>query len=469
VPLVFKGHFRLNKIDKKLTIFGFIFFNFIIMGRIKSEYPVGEFRIRRKPNAKGEVVIYLTYNVNSVAIPRSTGVRINPADWDDKKCMIRLKNPNAARLNNQLKQCRDEIDERIQKYDGLITPQVLADLMDGKYETQISEPKDVDFIKFAQEYHKRRYDLQKIAYSTYYNGSLFIQQFQRFIAAETGEGIILISNLSLDLIERYKAFRLKKGNTKEGINKMLTPLFKAVEYAKDNELLSIKVASTITTAYFDIKQRKYKSEVESGDIHYLTPEQLNAFINLYDKVLQDRTREIMDMFLFSFHACGLRVSDIITLEWSHIDWKACEIGKNLFKGNVAHTIPLTEPAIAILKRWQKKQYNKRFVFDLLPENYDLTNEADLDMRRKSKNRTIQVSLNALGYKIGLPFNLTMHVARHTFAVMALNRGISLHMISQLLGHGSIITTEKVYAQFLPDTINDAVRNQLAFGSFTPSV
>mgnify|MGYP001274172946 FL=1 len=439
------------------------------MGRIKSEYPVGEVRIRRKPNAKGEVVIYLTYNVNSVAIPRSTGVRINPADWDDKKCMIRLKNPNAARLNNQLKQCRDEIDERIQKYDGLITPQVLADLMDGKYETQISEPKDVDFIKFAQEYHKRRYDLQKIAYSTYYNGSLFIQQFQRFIAAETGEGIILISNLSLDLIERYKAFRLKKGNTKEGINKMLTPLFKAVEYAKDNELLSIKVASTITTAYFDIKQRKYKSEVESGDIHYLTPEQLNAFINLYDKVLQDRTREIMDMFLFSFHACGLRVSDIITLEWSHIDWKACEIGKNLFKGNVAHTIPLTEPAIAILKRWQKKQYNKRFVFDLLPENYDLTNEADLDMRRKSKNRTIQVSLNALGYKIGLPFNLTMHVARHTFAVMALNRGISLHMISQLLGHGSIITTEKVYAQFLPDTINDAVRNQLAFGSFTPSV
>lgn len=43
-----------------MTIFGFIFFNFIIMGRIKSEYPVGDFRIRRKPNAKGEVVIYQT-------------------------------------------------------------------------------------------------------------------------------------------------------------------------------------------------------------------------------------------------------------------------------------------------------------------------------------------------------------------------------------------------------------------------
>ena len=71
--------------------------------------------------------------------------------------------------------------------------------------------------------------------------------------------------------------------------------------------------------------------------------------------------------------------------------------------------------------------------------------------------------------LSLALPCIFHCARHTFAVMALNRGISLHMISQLLGYGSIITTEKVYAQFLPDTINDAVRNQLAFGSFTPSV
>ena len=439
------------------------------MGRIKSEYPTGIFAARHKPNAKGEITIYLVYYVNGEGVPRSTGIRVNFAGWDKVKGRVRLKNPNAGRLNDRLKECRDKIDAQIREYDGPLTPKILADIMDGKYEVNVTLSKNSDYIQFAREYHKRRYELQKISYSTFYNGDLYITQFGKFVAEVTGKKTIRICDLTLDLFERYKAFRLQKGNTKEGVNKMLTPLFKAVSYAKDNELLSIKVASTITSSYFDLKQRKYRSEVEDGNIHYLTPEQLNAFINLYDKVLQDRTREIMDMFLFSFHACGLRVSDIITLEWSHIDWKACEIGKNLFKGNVAHTIPLTEPAIAILKRWQQKQYNKRFVFDLLPENYDLTNEADLDMRRKSKNRTIQVSLNALGYKIGLPFNLTMHVARHTFAVMALNRGISLHMISQLLGHGSIITTEKVYAQFLPDTINDAVRNQLAFGSFTPSV
>lgn len=40
------------------------------MGRIKSEYPTGCYGIRNKPNAKGEVVIYLTYYLNCVAVPR---------------------------------------------------------------------------------------------------------------------------------------------------------------------------------------------------------------------------------------------------------------------------------------------------------------------------------------------------------------------------------------------------------------
>lgn len=43
------------------------------MGRIKSAYPMGCYCIRNKPNAKNEVVIYLTYYLNGVAVPRSTG------------------------------------------------------------------------------------------------------------------------------------------------------------------------------------------------------------------------------------------------------------------------------------------------------------------------------------------------------------------------------------------------------------
>ncbi len=61
-----------------------------------------------------------------------------------------------------------------------------------------------------------------------------------------------------------------------------------------------------------------------------------------------------------------------------------------------------------------------------------------------------------------------HVARHSFAVMALQRGVTLHMISRLMGHASIITTENTYAEFLPSTINEEVKSKLSF-CFTPTI
>ncbi len=118
----------------------------------------------------------------------------------------------------------------------------------------------------------------------------------------------------------------------------------------------------------------------------------------------------------------------------------------------------------ILTIWKQKGYNDRFVFNLLPKSFDLNDVAELDNQRKSKNRSLQTSLNELGIKMNsnLSFNLSIHVARHTFAVKALNDGVSLHIISRLLGHGSITTTEKVYAKFLPSTITNEVRSKMNY-------
>ena len=47
----------------------------------------------------------------------------------------------------------------------------------------------------------------------------------------------------------------------------------------------------------------------------------------------------------------------------------------------------------------------------------------------------------------------MHVARHTFCVNSISEGLSLHIISQLMGHSSILATEKTYAEYLDETVN----------------
>ena len=390
------------------------------MGRVKSKYPKGSFVFKSpKPNAKGERALYLQYIVNTTPVFITTGIFIKDTDWDNKTQTVKSKNPAAARLNNQLKLQREKVDEQIMAYEGHLTADIVRKMLKGEF-VQQNDPKKIDFILYATDYNQQRFDLQKLSYSTYYNGDRYIKKFQRFLAEQTGEGIIYLTDLTIDLIDKYKTFCIKMGNTKEGINKMLTPLIKAAMYASDNGLLSARLSAQIKQSYFDLKVRQYRSEVEDREVRYLTGEQMQQFVDLYSKVKFSRTREIMDMFLFSFHACGLRVSDIVTLEWSHIDWERQELSKNLVKGKVPHTIPLTDAALEILKQWQEKNLNRRFVFNLLDSTFDTSDAALLDKKIKSKNRILQTSLNEVGNKMGLPFHLSMHIRRHNKNYIYLN-------------------------------------------------
>ena len=175
-----------------------------------------------------------------------------------------------------------------------------------------------------------------------------------------------------------------------------------------------------------------------------------------------RTKEIMEMFLFTVNT-ALRVSDIITLEWAHIDLEKRELRKVMYKTKVPVAIHLNDDAMTILNKWKEKGVNGRFVFDLLPEDFDMSDIKRLDTLRLSKNRNIQQSLRSVGEKMKLPFNLTIPIGRHTFAVLCLKKGLDIYQISKLLGHTSIISTEKTYAEYLPKDFKEMSQKNLDFG------
>lgn len=59
-------------------------------------------------------------------------------------------------------------------------------------------------------------------------------------------------------------------------------------------------------------------------------------------------------------------------------------------------------------------------------------------------------LRAWGTAAGIPFNLSPHCARHSFAVMSLQNGVDLFTLSKLLGHSTIAITQ-VYAKIVDQT------------------
>lgn len=58
--------------------------------------------------------------------------------------------------------------------------------------------------------------------------------------------------------------------------------------------------------------------------------------------------------------------------------------------------------------------------------------------------------------------ITFHLGRHTFASIAINRGVDIKTISYLMGHTTTMITEKVYAKLFPSTLADIVSEKLDF-------
>lgn len=136
----------------------------------------------------------------------------------------------------------------------------------------------------------------------------------------------------------------------------------------------------------------------------------------------------------------------------------------MIKTGKRHIIPLSDPAIELLEAWKEKNGDSKFVFNLVKENLDIDDEA-LYKVRNTATRSINQSLTVVGEELELSFPLTMHVARHTFAVYALNEGLSMSVVSRLLGHGSTDITEKVYARFLPETLSTELNRLSGLSSF----
>ena len=102
------------------------------------------------------------------------------------------------------------------------------------------------------------------------------------------------------------------------------------------------------------------------------------------------------MFFFAFHACGLRVVDVMTLQWGHVNFEKKELRKIMIKTNKRHVIPLTEPALNILHRWQEKRAGCRYVFNLVKDDLDLDDAEALYKARNNATKCIEMYQSVAG-------------------------------------------------------------------------
>lgn len=157
-----------------------------------------------------------------------------------------------------------------------------------------------------------------------------------------------------------------------------------------------------------------------------------------------RNRAIIEV-LFS---CGLRVSELVNMKLSDL-YLEDRVLLVRGKGNKERLVPVSNKAIADLKRW----FFDRNLMKIKPGEDDYV---FLNRRGAHLTRTmILIMVKRQAEEAGIKKTISPHTFRHSFATALLQGGADLRSIQAMLGHEKIDTT-LVYTHISNEQLRKAI-------------
>lgn len=142
-----------------------------------------------------------------------------------------------------------------------------------------------------------------------------------------------------------------------------------------------------------------------------------------------------------FYSCGLRISELRMLDVKDIDFlsESCRV---MGKGSKERIIPIGGPALAALQRYRQAAVITQGPVFLSSRRTRITQQA-IDLLLKKYLRASSI-----------PFAISPHKLRHSFATHLLDAGADLRSVQSLLGHASLSTTQ-IYTHVTRERLRQA--------------
>lgn len=164
---------------------------------------------------------------------------------------------------------------------------------------------------------------------------------------------------------------------------------------------------------------------------YLTVDEVDKLLDIEIKdAFSARNKSILEVM----YSSGLRISELINLEFKNIDLNDSII-RVMGKGSKERIVPISDLAIKYLKI-----YVKDYRADLVKKetnNYIYLNNHGKKMTRQGVFKMIK----KLTSEKGINKDVSPHTLRHSIATHMLENGADLRIIQEFLGHENIGTTQ----------------------------
>ena len=261
------------------------------------------------------------------------------------------------------------------------------------------------------------------------------------------------------VVEKQRINRLKEGKVKPAtVNKdvaaLKSALSRAVEWKKlkENPLKSVKALKeeggakvrylepheeVALLAALDSREHDIRKARKSGN-EWRRERHREELTDLDKLAFADH---IKPMVLLSMHT-GIRRGELFGLEWSDVDLDKAMLtvrGSITKTSNTRH-IPLNPFILEVARKWKDQTKAEGLVFKS-PEGGKFDN-----IKRAWQNVLGRAEIK----------NFRWHDLRHHFASKLVQKGVDLYVVKDLLGHTSIVMTERHYAHLAPQANVDAV-------------
>ena len=242
--------------------------------------------------------------------------------------------------------------------------------------------------------------------------------------------------LTADHIYGYRLFlsRYQNPRTHKPLKKS-TRMFYLVALRSFLDFFHTHNIKTIPVSAVELPKLKDKDRYKN--IKFLTLEQLRRLFDAPDKKKMPglRDRAIIE----SLFSTGLRISELIALNVKQIPSKFSSSGPTEIsisgKGDRVRPVYFSPRTM----RWIDEYRSKRTDDD--PALFVRHAKIRSSKSRRLSVRAVEASLEKYSREAGLPYRVTPHVLRHTFATDLLNKGVDSRTVQEFLGHANLATTQ----------------------------
>lgn len=384
-----------------------------------------------KLNARKEAPVHFRIIKNRKASYIASGIMIAPQQWNEKKSKVKLTHLNSARLNSYLSNKFTEIQDTVLQHETTsksLTSKNLKEKVFGK--------RPSDFFAFADEIVEQYGKAGRVG-SGNKNRSV-IAKLRAYRSSLT------FYDITPEFLAKYEQY------LRDQLNNQTNTIHKDMKFLRKvfNDAIRQDVIEPTATPF-----RKYQLRTEKTQRDHLTEEELKR---LEDCMVEPgATLNVhRDMFLFAAYTGGLRISDMLQLRWQNFDGTHLRVVIQKTAAQVAIKVP--NKGLDILCRYRNANDSKDdFIFPVLPATIDTSDPATLHAAISSATTQVNRSLKKLAKLAGIEKRLSFHISRHSFAVLALRKGISIDKVSKLMAHSAIRETQ-VYAKIVNEELDKAM-------------